>query len=64
MKVGLYLNYSCGTDIEYVSDLELLLETRKEMKKVLNDIQTGRFTKDWMLENKAYQASFKLGKKL
>ena len=30
-----------------------------EMKKVLNDIQTGRFTKDWMLENKAYQASFK-----
>ncbi|MBT4096281.1 MAG: ketol-acid reductoisomerase [Gemmatimonadetes bacterium] len=27
-------------------------ETRAEMKRVLSDIQTGRFAKDWMLENK------------
>jgi ketol-acid reductoisomerase len=34
-------------------------ETKKEMKKVLDDIQSGRFTRDWMLENKAGQPSFK-----
>ena len=32
---------------------------RKRMKEVLADIQTGRFTKDWMLENRAGQPSFK-----
>lgn len=26
-------------------------ETRKEMKKILLDIQTGKFAKEWMLEN-------------
>ena len=30
-----------------------------EMKSVLDDIQSGRFTKDWMLENKVNQTSFK-----
>jgi ketol-acid reductoisomerase len=29
------------------------------MKRVLDDIQSGRFARDWMLENKASQASFK-----
>ena len=29
------------------------------MKRVLNDIQSGKFTRDWMLENKVNQASFK-----
>ena len=29
------------------------------MKKVLADIQSGRFTRDWMLENKVNQTSFK-----
>jgi len=28
-------------------------ETRKEMKKVLSDIQSGRFARDWILENQA-----------
>src|SRR4029079_7553473 len=28
-------------------------ETKKEMKRVLADIQSGRFARDWMLENKA-----------
>src|SRR6476659_1516797 len=37
-----------------------LVELMKaEMKKVLGDIQSGRFTKDWMLENKVNQTSFK-----
>src|SRR5919106_2703891 len=33
-------------------------ETRKEMKRILDDIQSGRFTRDWMLENRVNQTSF------
>jgi ketol-acid reductoisomerase len=29
------------------------------MKKVLSDIQSGRFAREWVLENTAGQASFK-----
>ena len=28
-------------------------ETRKEMKKILGEIQSGQFAKEWMLENMA-----------
>ena len=28
-------------------------ETKKEMKKILNEIQSGRFAKEWVLENQA-----------
>ena len=28
-------------------------QTRSEMKKILNEIQTGKFTKEWALENQA-----------
>ena len=34
-------------------------ETKKEMKRVLEDIQSGRFARDWMLENAAGKPSFK-----
>ncbi|MES1148873.1 MAG: ketol-acid reductoisomerase, partial [Bradyrhizobium guangdongense] len=34
-------------------------ETKAEMKRVLDDIQSGKFTRDWMLENKVNQTSFK-----
>jgi ketol-acid reductoisomerase len=34
-------------------------ETKAEMKSVLEDIQSGRFVRDWMLECKAGQPSFK-----
>jgi ketol-acid reductoisomerase len=34
-------------------------KVKAEMKKVLDDIQSGRFAKDWMLENKVNQTSFK-----
>jgi len=34
-------------------------ETRGEMKRVLSEIQNGEFTRDWMLENKVGQTSFK-----
>ena len=47
-----YGNYKTGPRI--VTD-----ETKKEMKRVLEDIQAGRFTRDWMLECQAGQPSFK-----
>jgi len=34
-------------------------ETRKEMKKVLTEIQNGQFARNWILENKAGCPSFK-----
>ncbi len=34
-------------------------EVKERMKGVLDDIQSGRFVRDWMLENKAGQPSFK-----
>jgi ketol-acid reductoisomerase len=34
-------------------------ETRAEMRQVLEEIQNGTFTRDWMLENKVGQTSFK-----
>src|SRR5207248_5253979 len=32
---------------------------RAEMKKILGDIQSGRFAREWVLENTAGQPSFK-----
>jgi ketol-acid reductoisomerase len=32
---------------------------KARMKTVLDDIQSGRFTREWVLENRASQASFK-----
>ena len=34
-------------------------ETRAEMKRILGEIQSGRFTREWMLENRVGQTSFK-----
>ncbi len=33
-------------------------ETRKEMRKILSEIQTGRFAKEWILETKANRPVF------
>lgn len=33
-------------------------ETKKEMKKILNEIQSGQFAKEWILENKARRPVF------
>ena len=57
------MNYSVSNTAEYgeyVTGPRIINdETRAEMKRVLTDIQTGRFARDWMLENKVNQASFK-----
>jgi ketol-acid reductoisomerase len=34
-------------------------QTRAEMRRILTDIQSGKFVKDWMLENRVNQTSFK-----
>jgi ketol-acid reductoisomerase len=57
------MNYSISNTAEYgeyVTGPRIITkETKAEMKRVLDDIQTGRFARDWVLENKAGQASFK-----
>jgi len=57
------MNYSISNTAEYgeyVSGPRIITdETKAEMKRVLDDIQSGRFTRDWMLENKVGQTSFK-----
>ena len=57
------MNYSISNTAEYgeyVTGPRIITdETKAEMKRVLEDIQAGRFTRDWMLENKARQTSFK-----
>jgi ketol-acid reductoisomerase len=35
------------------------VETKAEMKRMLADIQSGRFVRDWMVECAAGQPSFK-----
>ncbi|HXY90498.1 MAG TPA: ketol-acid reductoisomerase [Xanthobacteraceae bacterium] len=57
------MNYSISNTAEYGEYTRgprvINAETRKEMKKILDDIQSGRFARDWMLENKVNQTSFK-----
>ena len=38
-------------------------ETKKEMKKILSEIQSGQFAKEWMNEHRSGQIKFKLMKK-
>ena len=44
---------------EYRNRPLAVVPTKAEMKRVLDDIQSGRFARDWMLENKVNQSSFK-----
>src|SRR5881227_4394873 len=57
------MNYSVSNTAEYgeyVSGPRVVNEeTRAEMKRILDDIQSGKFVKDWMLENRVNQTSFK-----
>jgi ketol-acid reductoisomerase len=39
-------------------------KTKKEMKKILGEIQSGEFVRDWMLENRVGQTSFKTRRRL
>ncbi|MDL2291315.1 ketol-acid reductoisomerase [Desulfovibrio sp. OttesenSCG-928-F20] len=50
---------------DYVSGPRIVTEeTKKAMKGILKDIQSGRFARDFILENKANMASFKTMRRL
>ncbi|MBT5159713.1 MAG: ketol-acid reductoisomerase [Alphaproteobacteria bacterium] len=57
------MRYSISNTAEYgdymIGDRIITADTKKEMKKVLAEIQEGTFAREWMLENKVGQASFK-----
>jgi ketol-acid reductoisomerase len=57
------MRYSISNTAEYgdyrTGPRLITSETKAEMKRVLDDIQSGRFVRDWVLECKAGQPSFK-----
>ncbi len=57
-----YMRYSISNTAEY-GDLTrgpriITEETRKEMKRILSEIQSGQFAKEWILENQAGRPVF------
>ncbi len=57
-----YMRYSISDTAEYgdysVGKRIITEDTKKEMKKVLTEIQDGTFAKNWILENQANRPSF------
>ncbi|MEI6730492.1 MAG: ketol-acid reductoisomerase [Pseudomonadota bacterium] len=62
------MRYSISNTAEYgdykTGPRIITAETKQEMKRVLDDIQAGRFARDWMLENAAGKPSFKSSRRL
>ncbi|WP_144094694.1 ketol-acid reductoisomerase [Croceicoccus sediminis] len=61
------MRYSISNTAEY-GDIKtgpriITEETKKEMKRVLEDIQSGRFVKDFVLDNRAGQPELKASRK-
>ncbi|MGC4002984.1 MAG: ketol-acid reductoisomerase [Pirellulales bacterium] len=58
-----YMRYSVSNTAEYGDYTRgpriITAETKKEMKKILTEIQTGEFARDWLLENKVNAPGFK-----
>lgn len=58
-----YMRYSVSNTAEfgdYTRGPRIITEeTRKEMRKILNEIQTGQFAREWILENRAGAPAFK-----
>lgn len=57
-----YMRYSISDTAEYgdytIGNRIITDETKKEMKKVLGEIQDGTFARNWILENKANRPYF------
>jgi len=56
------MRYSVSDTAEY-GDLTrgrriITEETRKEMKKILGEVQNGQFAKEWIVENQANRPQF------
>ena len=62
------MNYSISNTAEwgeYVTGPRIITpQTKAEMKKVLKDIQTGKFTSEWMRSASAGQAKFKATRRM
>ncbi|GHA15608.1 ketol-acid reductoisomerase (NADP(+)) [Devosia pacifica] len=62
------MNYSISNTAEwgeYVTGPRIITEdTKAEMKRVLKDIQSGKFTAEWMQEHHSGQARFKATRRL
>jgi ketol-acid reductoisomerase len=62
------MRYSISNTAEYGDYVTgpriITAETKAEMKRVLDDIQSGRFVRDWMTECKAGQPSFKATRRI
>jgi ketol-acid reductoisomerase len=58
-----YMRYSISNTAEYGDYTRgpriITDETKKEMKKILGEIQSGQFAREWILENKAGAPGFK-----
>lgn len=58
-----YMRYSVSNTAEYGDYTRgpriITEETKKEMWKILDEIRSGQFAKEWILENKANAPSFK-----
>ncbi len=57
------MNYSISDTAEYgeykIGNRIVTEETRKEMQKVLDEIRSGAFARDWLLENRMNRPMFK-----
>jgi ketol-acid reductoisomerase len=57
-----YMRYSISNTAEFGDYTRgpriITAETKLEMKKILKEIQTGQFAREWILENKANQPTF------
>ncbi len=58
-----YMRYSVSNTAEYGDYTRgpriINAETKKEMKKILTEIQNGQFAKEWLLENQVNAPAFK-----
>ncbi|MBN2296004.1 MAG: ketol-acid reductoisomerase [Pirellulales bacterium] len=63
-----YMRYSVSNTAEYGDYTRgpriINEDTREEMRKILKEIQTGQFAREWILENKANAPAFKAERRL
>jgi ketol-acid reductoisomerase len=63
-----YMRYSISNTAEfgdYTRGPRIITDqTKAEMKKILREIQTGQFAREWILENKAGAPAFKASRRL
>jgi ketol-acid reductoisomerase len=63
-----YMRYSISNTAEFGDYTRgpriVTAETKKEMKRILEEIQTGKFAREWILENRAGAPAFKATRRL